>query len=151
MKQEQLPDRRRRGFRRRAGPERSSRRRGERLLGLVRQHVRGADDLELEKVTVGMRPMPEDGMPVVGFAPDLPGLYLATMHSGITLAPAVGRFAAMEILDGVRVDMLEPYRPERCAGHSLRPAVLTRARRFIDTGATNRGRATSCRLPSIRA
>ena len=43
----------------------------------------------------------------------LPGLYLATMHSGITLAPAVGRFAAMEILDGARVEMLEPYRPER--------------------------------------
>ena len=59
---------------------------GRRLLALVGQHVRGADNLELEQVTVGMRPMPEDGMPVVGFAPDLPGLYLATMHSGITLA-----------------------------------------------------------------
>ncbi|MGH6919428.1 MAG: NAD(P)/FAD-dependent oxidoreductase, partial [Geminicoccaceae bacterium] len=38
---------------------------------------------------------------------------LATMHSGVTLAPAVGRFAAMEILDGARVDLLAPYRPER--------------------------------------
>jgi glycine/D-amino acid oxidase-like deaminating enzyme len=86
---------------------------GRRLLALVGRHIRGADALELEKVTVGFRPMPEDGKPVVGFAPELPGLYLATMHSGITLAPAVGRFAAMEILDGTRVEMLEPYRPER--------------------------------------
>jgi glycine/D-amino acid oxidase-like deaminating enzyme len=86
---------------------------GERLLGLVRQHVRGAGDLAMERVTVGLRPMPDDGKPVVGFAPDVPGLYLATMHSGITLAPAVGRFAATEILDGARVALLEPYRPER--------------------------------------
>ena len=54
-------------------------------------------------------------MPVVGFAPDVPGLYLATMHSGVTLAPAVGRFATAEILDGARVDLLKPYRPERFA------------------------------------
>jgi glycine/D-amino acid oxidase-like deaminating enzyme len=66
-------------------------------------------------VTVGLRPMPEDGKPVVGFAPDLPGLYLATMHSGVTLAAAVGRFAAMEILDGARIELLEPYRAERFA------------------------------------
>jgi glycine/D-amino acid oxidase-like deaminating enzyme len=88
---------------------------GRRLLGLVKQHLRGAEALEIENVSVGLRPIPEDGMPVVGFAPNLPGLYLATMHSGITLAPAVGRFAAMEILDGVRVELLEPCRPERFA------------------------------------
>jgi glycine/D-amino acid oxidase-like deaminating enzyme len=91
---------------------------GRRLLDLVKRHVRGADGLELDRVTVGLRPMPQDGMPVVGFVPDLPGLYLATMHSGITLAPAVGRFTAMEILDGTRVELLEPYRPERFATSS---------------------------------
>jgi glycine/D-amino acid oxidase-like deaminating enzyme len=86
---------------------------GRRLLALVGQHLRGAAGLELERVTVGMRPMPEDGMPVVGFAPDVAGLYLATMHSGVTLAPAVGRLATMEILDGARIEMLGSYRPER--------------------------------------
>jgi glycine/D-amino acid oxidase-like deaminating enzyme len=91
---------------------------GRRLLALVGRHVRGADHLELEKVTVGLRPMPEDGMPVLGFAPDLPGLYFATMHSGITLAAAVGRFATMELLDGARVEMLKPYRPDRFAAAS---------------------------------
>jgi glycine/D-amino acid oxidase-like deaminating enzyme len=96
------------------GPARDDREaEGLRLLALVKRHVHGAGDLQLDRVTVGLRPMPEDGMPVVGFAPDAPGVYLATMHSGITLAPAVGRFAAMEILDGTRVELLEPYRPER--------------------------------------
>ncbi|NIP14273.1 MAG: FAD-binding oxidoreductase, partial [Pseudomonadales bacterium] len=38
------------------------------------------------------------------------------MHSGVTLSPLVGRLAASEILDGVRVEMLEPYRVERFEG-----------------------------------
>ncbi len=91
---------------------------GLRLIERVRQHMRGAENLALERVTIGQRPIPEDGKPVVGFAPDVPGLYLATMHSGITLAPAVGRFATMEILDGARVELLAPYRPERFATSS---------------------------------
>jgi glycine/D-amino acid oxidase-like deaminating enzyme len=86
---------------------------GQRIIERIRRAVRGAEALELDRVTVGMRPIPEDGYPVIGFAPDVPELYLATMHSGVTLAPAVGRFATAEILDGARVDLLGPYRPER--------------------------------------
>ena len=64
-------------------------------------------------VPVGYRPMPIDGLPVLGFAQAVPNLYLALMHSGVTLAPLVGELATMEILDGARVDILEYYRPER--------------------------------------
>ena len=64
-------------------------------------------------VPVGYRPMPVDGLPVLGFTRTVPNLYVALMHSGITLAPLVGELAAMEILDGARVDILEHYRPER--------------------------------------
>jgi glycine/D-amino acid oxidase-like deaminating enzyme len=35
------------------------------------------------------------------------------MHSGITLSPLIGQVAAMEILDGADVDLLNPYRPSR--------------------------------------
>ena len=35
------------------------------------------------------------------------------MHSGVTLSPLVARLAAAEILDGVEVEMLSPYRLER--------------------------------------
>ena len=64
-------------------------------------------------VPVGYRPMPIDGMPVLGYTHAVPNMYIALMHSGITLAPLVGELTTMEILDGARVDILEPYRPER--------------------------------------
>ena len=62
---------------------------------------------------VGYRPMPLDEMPVLGFTEKVPNLYIALTHSGITLAPLIGEFAAMEILDGARIDLLEPFRLER--------------------------------------
>jgi glycine/D-amino acid oxidase-like deaminating enzyme len=62
---------------------------------------------------VGYRPMPADGLPVIGFAASAPKVYVAMMHSGVTLAPLVGELAALEIAEGVTVDWLAPYRPER--------------------------------------
>ena len=64
-------------------------------------------------VPVGYRPMPIDGLPVLGCTRAVPNLYVALMHSGVTLAPLVGELATLEILDGARVDILEHYRPER--------------------------------------
>ena len=65
------------------------------------------------RVPVGYRPMPLDGLPVLGFAKAVPNAYLAVMHSGVTLAPLVGEFSAIEILDGVNVELFAPYRLER--------------------------------------
>jgi glycine/D-amino acid oxidase-like deaminating enzyme len=64
-------------------------------------------------VPVGYRPMPLDGLPIVGFTRAVPNLYIALMHSGVTLAPLIGELAAIEIVDRVCVDMLHPYRVER--------------------------------------
>lgn len=64
-------------------------------------------------VPVGYRPMPRDGFPVLGFPEVVPNLYIALMHSGVTLAPLVGQLAALEIVDGARVQGLAAYRPER--------------------------------------
>ena len=64
-------------------------------------------------VPVGYRPMPMDGLPVVGFAQGAPSVYIALMHSGVTLAPLIGELAATEITTGTSVDALEPYRLER--------------------------------------
>ncbi len=46
-------------------------------------------------MTRGHRPMPEDGMPVVGFCTSScstrsPSLYVAVCHSGVTLGPMLG-------------------------------------------------------------
>jgi glycine/D-amino acid oxidase-like deaminating enzyme len=67
----------------------------------------------VEKVTLGLRPLPKDSYPIIGFPAGRRDVYLTVMHSGITLGPLVGRLAAMEILDGVQVDPLAPYRLER--------------------------------------
>ncbi len=64
-------------------------------------------------VPLGHRPMPIDGLPALGFADAVPNLYIAVMHSGVTLAPLVSELATLEIVDGTRVEMLDPYRPER--------------------------------------
>lgn len=67
----------------------------------------------IEEVRRALRPMPEDGQPVLGFSEKLTNLYLAVTHSGVTLAPIIGELAATEIVDGVKVDLLEPYRVQR--------------------------------------
>jgi sarcosine oxidase subunit beta len=38
----------------------------------------------------GLRPMPEDGYPILGPIPGIENLFLAVMHSGVTLSPLVG-------------------------------------------------------------
>ncbi|MEO5759730.1 MAG: FAD-binding oxidoreductase, partial [Mesorhizobium sp.] len=79
------------------------------LFSAMKAMLRDADGLELDFHTVGYRPTPIDGFPIIGRAEGAEGLYVAVMHSGITLAPAVGLFAAREILDGERDPLLEPY------------------------------------------
>jgi glycine/D-amino acid oxidase-like deaminating enzyme len=85
------------------------------LFAALQASLRGGDRLELDFHTVGFRPTPIDGFPIVGRAEGVDGLYVAVMHSGITLAPAVGLFAAREILDGERDPLLAPYGLSRFA------------------------------------
>jgi glycine/D-amino acid oxidase-like deaminating enzyme len=85
------------------------------LVAAIRQAIRGADDLALDFVTVGLRPTPHDGFPAIGRPAGLAGAYLAVLHSGVTLAPVVGELAAREIATGDRDADLAPYDPNRDA------------------------------------
>jgi glycine/D-amino acid oxidase-like deaminating enzyme len=85
------------------------------LFAVTKAALHGADGLELDFHTVGYRPTPADGFPVISRADGVDGLYIAVTHSGITLAPAVGLFATREILDGARDALLAPYGLERFA------------------------------------
>ncbi|TKB31447.1 MAG: FAD-binding oxidoreductase, partial [Mesorhizobium sp.] len=60
-------------------------------------------------------PTPIDGFPIVSRADGVGGVYAAVTHSGITLAPAIGLFAAREIVDGERDPLLAPYALSRFA------------------------------------
>ena len=61
------------------------------------------------------RAMPADRLPIVGPLPWLEGLYLAVSHSGVTLAPALGRLVAKEVADQTPDGLLAPFRPGRFA------------------------------------
>jgi glycine/D-amino acid oxidase-like deaminating enzyme len=65
---------------------------------------------------IGIRALPADGYPIVGFAPGCTGLYLAVTHSGMTLGPLLGELIAAEALGQARDPRLATFRPERCVG-----------------------------------
>jgi glycine/D-amino acid oxidase-like deaminating enzyme len=85
---------------------------GNRILARIAAVLPAAKDARLERVMLGFRPMPLDDRPIVGQVPGAPDLYVSVTHSGVTLAPILGRYATREIIDGDRVDALAPYRPE---------------------------------------
>ena len=85
------------------------------LLARATAYLPAIGDAKAIPTPVGYRPMPLDGFPVLGFTKAVPNLYVALMHSGVTLAPLVGEMATLEIVDGVAVDWFAPYRPERFA------------------------------------
>lgn len=85
------------------------------LLGEMKAMLNGAEGLELDFHTIGYRPTPADGFPILSRPHGLDGLYVAVSHSGITLAPAIGLFAAREILSGERDPLLAPYALDRFA------------------------------------
>lgn len=91
---------------------------GKRIIEIIRNKLPPAAETQYSHLTLGYRPMPEDRMPVVGPVPGNADVYVAVMHSGVTLAPIMGRYITQEVLGGQRVGDLAPYRPERFdSGH----------------------------------
>lgn len=86
---------------------------GERILGKIKDKLIGANDAAYDHLTLGYRPMPQDRLPIVGFSPGNTDVYIAVMHSGVTLAPIMGRYISHEILTNDLIDELAPYRPDR--------------------------------------
>jgi glycine/D-amino acid oxidase-like deaminating enzyme len=68
-------------------------------------------DATLTHTTQAVRPMPQDGLPAVGYLEQ--GLYTVVTHSGFTLGPLLGALAAGEIVENVSCDLLAQYRPTR--------------------------------------
>ena len=65
------------------------------------------------KKKIGVRPMPVDGLPIIGSLPGHPGGYIAVMHSAVTLAPAAGRLVADELIDALDLEELQGVRANR--------------------------------------
>ncbi|MCX4649231.1 MULTISPECIES: FAD-binding oxidoreductase [unclassified Streptomyces] len=68
------------------------------------------DQCRLLGYRTGQRPMPAHG-PVIGYATHDRSVYVAVMHSAITLAPTVGRLVADKLVTGRPAPELQRCRP----------------------------------------
>ncbi|WP_425840034.1 NAD(P)/FAD-dependent oxidoreductase [Streptomyces fractus] len=75
--------------------------------------VPGLGGSRIADARIGVRPVPRDGLPLVGEVDEAPGLYHLVSHSAVTLAPVLGRLAAQEITSGRAAGELDAYRPGR--------------------------------------
>ena len=71
-------------------------------------------DIHFAHQAMALRPVPGDGLPVVGQGP-IEGLWLAVMHSGATLAPVVAECLAAEIMGSPDIPLLTDFRSGRFA------------------------------------
>lgn len=83
----------------------------EQTMARLRALLPGAD-LQLETTSLAMRPVPGDGLPVVGPA-GAEGVYACVMHSGVTLAAAVSELVLRELAGEGAQNRLGPYRIDR--------------------------------------
>ncbi len=79
----------------------------------VRNRLAGAESAVLIKHSVGERPVPQDGYPVLGFTDESKGIYVASMHPAVTCAATIGRLVSEELRDGQCDEIPQNYRPFR--------------------------------------
>src|SRR5207248_1557989 len=74
-----------------------------------------AGAFSVEGFWAGLRPAAPDRFPIVGWAPGVRGLFLATAHyrNGILLGPLTGRRAAETILNGASLAEFAPFGADR--------------------------------------
>ncbi|MCF5048671.1 FAD-dependent oxidoreductase [Pseudomonas simiae] len=79
----------------------------------IQDELHGVVSIHPEQACVGLRPMPADGIPIIGYLPKVDGVYVCAMHPGVTLAAIVGRLASEEIIDDKPSSALCSCRPDR--------------------------------------
>jgi len=94
---------------------------GNRILAKISALLPDAGMAGLDWLSLGFRPMPMDDLPVVGSVPGAADVHVAVTHSGVTLAPIIGRYVTAELIDGIRMPALARYRPERFSAGATPP------------------------------
>ncbi|MBF9235330.1 NAD(P)/FAD-dependent oxidoreductase [Microvirga alba] len=73
----------------------------------------GMKGVTAEASRIGMRPIPIDRKPVIGFMDRTTNFYSAVMHSGVTQCLWVGELVAREVVDDTECDELRTFRVAR--------------------------------------
>lgn len=89
---------------------------GEEMLRRLNRLFHNTSGARIEKLKIGQRARPADGLPAVGFVTGAARVYLVVTHSGITLAPLLGKLVSGELLEGTRSPLLADYAPDRLIG-----------------------------------
>ena len=78
-------------------------------------YIRGIEDAQIKSEWCGLRPCTADGLPVVGWAPGVERLFIATGHAmlGFALGPVSGKAAAACVMDQTPPIELEALSPAR--------------------------------------
>ncbi|HFT4327514.1 MULTISPECIES: NAD(P)/FAD-dependent oxidoreductase [Klebsiella] len=82
-------------------------------LTAIKNGLKGAESVSLIGYSTRLRPIPEDGKPVIGFTDQSQRVYIAVMHPAVTCAATIGRLVSEEISDGTNAQIPEHWRPSR--------------------------------------
>jgi glycine/D-amino acid oxidase-like deaminating enzyme len=83
----------------------------------------GNPSLTYESYGVGLKPIPGDGDPVLGFLEEIDGYHIAFTHSGATLGLIAGELIADEVVHDAPHPLLDPFRPSRFANRQTASAA----------------------------
>jgi glycine oxidase len=89
-----------------------------RLTEAALEVVPGVGGFSVDGFWAGLRPAAPDRFPIVGWAPSIEGLLLATAHyrNGVLLGPLTGRRVAQHLLDGTPLGEFAAFGAERFSG-----------------------------------
>ena len=84
----------------------------EEFISRLQEVLKNTDGASIREIQVAQRAIPMDGLSVIGPVNECPALYLVATHSGVTLAPFLGRQVAAEIF-GEKEALFASFRPDR--------------------------------------
>ena len=100
---------------------------GQEFLHRLRRLFSNTETARIEHIAIGQRARPADGLPGVGYLTANRKIYLVVSHSGMTLAPLLGKLVAHEVITGERSELLTDFSPDRLIGKPVEdfPAIST--------------------------
>ncbi len=83
------------------------------LLDAVRRVLPAVQPDDMESIRTVVRPIPSDNLTCSGWMPGVEGYYVAVTHSGVSIAPHLGKAVAQEVVRGHAHESLQDFRPDR--------------------------------------